>query len=455
VCSRAPEDERVIGTVLGLLGAVALIAANGFFVAAEFALVAVDRTRVEQVAASGSRRADICLGLLARLSHHLSGAQLGITVTSIMLGFIAEPAIATAIQPLLEPVVGEGGGEGVAIVLAISLATVAQMVLGELVPKTYAISRPLPSVLALAPGVRAYDLVFGWLIRLLDRAANGTVRRLGIEPVEELSAVRSLPELELLFQTSAEHGILDRRSTGLLRRSIRFGEKTAADALVPRTAMVAIPVDARAADLVELARRTGRSRFPVFGADLDDIRGVVHVKAVLGLAVRDRATCEVATLLTPAVFVPETRPLDDLLVDIQASRTHLVLVVDEYGGTAGLLTLEDVLEEIVGEIADEYDLGEPQPTHPSAPGSWVLSGSLHPDEVLDACGFEVPEGDYETLAGFVVARLGAIPDTPGATVEFEGWHVEVTRMDRLRVAEVRVDAPPVPRGSGADGAGSP
>jgi CBS domain containing-hemolysin-like protein len=418
-----------------------LVVAQAFFVAVEFALVAVDRTRLDQQAASGSRRAKLAGDLLRHLSHHLSGAQLGITVTSLILGFIAEPVIAEALSPLLDSFVGESAVDGVALVVALLLATMVQMVLGELVPKTIAIARALPTAMTLAPAMRAFDLVFGWLISGLDHAANWTVRRLGIEPAEELSNVRSLPELDLLFQASGEEGLLDRRSTRLLSRSIRFGDKTAADALVPRTAMVAVPFDASAEDLVAVARGSGRSRFPVFGADLDDIRGVVHVKQVQAVPPDQRASTAVRTLMTEAVFVPETIALEDVLVEIQGSGSQLVLVADEYGGTAGLLTIEDVIEEIVGDIADEYDAGEPELTRRQQPGEWLLAGTLHPDEVSDACGFEIPEGDYETLAGFVLDRLGRIPDGPGPGFEHDAWRFEVAEMDRLRVAEVRVTAP--------------
>jgi CBS domain containing-hemolysin-like protein len=372
--------------------------------------------------------------LLRRLSHHLSGAQLGITVTSLVLGFIAEPAIGALLEPAFDQW---------SIVIALVLATVVQMVLGELVPKTIAIARAHGTVVLLGPILRAYDLVFGWLISSLDRAAARTVRGLGMEPAEELSNVRSLPELALLFEASADEGLLDRRSTRLLDRSIRFGEKTAADALVPRTAMVAVDLEASAADLVATARRTGRSRFPVAGADLDDVRGVVHVKQVHSVPITERATTRVRDLMAPAVFIPETLELEDVLVEIQRSGSHLVIVADEYGGTAGLLTLEDVLEEIVGEIADEYDdeATEAELTRRQQPGEWVLAGTLHADEVEDACGLAIPEGDYETLAGFVLDRLGFVPREAGASFEHDGWLLTVSAMDRRRIAEVRVVAP--------------
>lgn len=350
---------------------------------------------------------------------------------------MAEPTIAQAIRPGLEPLVGETGARGVSIGLALAIATVAQMVLGELIPKTYAISRPLRSALVVAPPMRVYSVVFGPVIRMLNGAADWTVRRLGIEPTEELSSVRSMSELELLFASSAEMGTLDRKASRLLRRSIRFGRKTAADVLVPRIAIETVQVDETADDLVRRSRHTGYSRFPVYGADVDDIRGVVHIKQVHPIPLPDRATTTVGELMNPAVVVPETRELADLLVDIQHSRSHLVVVVDEYGGTEGIVTLEDLVEEIVGDIADEYD----RPTDLTVveqPGEYLLGGTLHLDEVYDVCGLEVPEGGYETLAGFVLDRLGHVPDGPGDSVVHDGWRLEVEEMDRLRIATVRV-----------------
>lgn len=403
--------------------------------------MAVDRGRVAHRAREGSRPARVVKSLLGRLSHQLSGAQLGITVSSLILGFVAEPAIASVLEPLFEPVLSEAASRAASIALALALATVAQMLLGELVPKGYAIARPLGTALVLGPPMRTYSMVFGPVISLLNSAANWTVRRFGIEPRDELSSVRSLPELGLLFQASAEEGTLDRKADGLLRRSIRFGEKTAAAALVPRTDVVAITGTDRAGALVQLSRRSGHSRFPVFGLDLDDIVGVVHVKSVLSVPVDDRTSTAITELMNPVPAVPETKPLEEVLVDIQSTRNHLVVVVDEYGGTAGILTLEDIVEEIVGDISDEYDRVEPDLTVREDVGEWTLSGALHPDEVLDACGFDVPDGEYETLAGFVLERLGRIPDGPGAQFESDQWEFEVAEVDGLRVAAVRVRAP--------------
>ncbi|MFN8037776.1 MAG: hemolysin family protein [Acidimicrobiales bacterium] len=435
---RAPE--RLIDLALGILAVCLLVGATAVFVAAEFALVAVDRARISRLAEDGSRRARTAQPLLRRLSFHLSGAQLGITVTSLVLGFLAEPIIAELLRPLLEPWLGDATLRTVSIILALVIATYLEMVLGELVPKTIAIARPERTTLLLAPFLRLYGLVFGPIIRLLDGAANWTVRRLGIEPAEELRSVRSLSELSLMFRESAEEGTIGDAASQLLNRSIRFADKSAADVLVPRTEVAACGRTDSVADLVRLAERTGFSRFPVVGTDIDDIAGVVLVRRAHGVAPERRADTPVAELMTEALVVPETRDVRQLLLEMRDTRNHFAVVVDEYGGTAGIVTLEDLVEEIVGDIADEYDPLTPPVVREEHPGEWVLSGLLHPDEVEEATGLRLPEGDYETIAGFVLDRLGHMPDI-GEAFGHDGWRFEVVAMDRRRIDRVRVGAP--------------
>ena len=427
----------LIDTVLGLTAVLLLILATGFFVAVEFALVAVDRDRVGVDAAAGSRRAKATAAALRRLSFNLSGAQLGITVTSLVIGFIAEPTLGSALEPLVEPIVGAERASGTAIVIALVLATLVTMVVGELVPKSIAIARPRGTAYALAPPMLVITRVLGPVITVLNGAANWTVRRFGIEPQEELTSVRSLEELELLIRSSGEEGTLEPEALTLLTRSIRFGEKDAADALIPRLSVVSLSIDDVVSTLAATAVATGHSRFPVVGADLDDVRGVVHVKDVYRVPFEDRATHPVHRLMVPAFVVPETRDLADLLADLRREGSHLAIVVDEHGGTAGIITLEDILEEIVGEIDDEYDRPTRRLTRVQRPGEWLLAGTLHPDEVFDACGLAVPDGDYETLAGFVLATLGRIPEV-GDGFDHEGWRIDVVELDGRRVATVRL-----------------
>lgn len=416
-----------------------LVFANGFFVAAEFGLVAIDRPRVDEAVEAGSRRAGLVRRLLGNLSFHLSGAQLGITSSSLILGFIARPTLAAAVEPVLDGVLDESVVSGVSVVGAIALATVFQMVVGELVPKTIAIDRPYEVSMLLAPAVRFWGWVAKPIIASFDAAANWIVRRLGMEPVEELEHLRTLDEIELLIVSSGVEGTLDEEDVTLLRRSIRLGEKSAADALIPRVEVVALDSAATGADLVTLAVTSGKSRFPVYGADADDIVGVVHIKAIHGIAHDDRARTSVADLMVEPLFVPESIDLDDLLLRLRDSRSHLAVVVDEHGGTDGIITLEDILEEIVGEIEDEYDGLPAVLTRVEERGTYLVSGALHHDEVAEACGFEMPEGEYETLAGFVLSELGRIP-SPGASFEHDGWQIEVVAMDRRRVASLRLVA---------------
>ena len=382
--------------------------------------------------------------LLQRLSYHLSGAQLGITISSLLLGVLAEPAIATLLAPVLEAALGLTS-RAVSVAVALAVATVVQMVLGELVPKAVATSRPLETSFALARPVAVYGLLARPVVALLDGMAARLTRRLGVEVTEELESTPDREEIENRIRSSGETGTLDEGEVDLLTRSIRLADKSADDAMIPRVRVEAIMASAPIDALVALAARTGHSRFPITGDelddDLDDVVGVVHVKAVHGIPIAQRAETLVAAVMSPVLAVPESRPLDELLVDLRQGGTQLAVVIDEHGGTAGIITLEDILEEIVGEIDDEYD-AEPVPlTRIEAKGSTVVPASLHPDEVRAETGFEMPEGDYETLAGLLLDRLGHIPQ-PAEMVSIDGWRLEVVAMDRLRVATVRLVAPP-------------
>jgi CBS domain containing-hemolysin-like protein len=441
-----------VNPVLGLVAVFFLIIANGFFVAAEFALVAVDRAKVENDVEAGRRRARVAKGLLARLSFHLSGAQLGITVTSLLIGFLAEPAIAELLHPVLEPLLGSTAMIGVSLVIAIFLATVVQMIVGELVPKGLAMARPETTVYYLGPLVRMYGIIFGPLIRMLNGAANRTVRMLGVEPTEELSHVRTLSEMQILVSASSRGGVLDDSASQLLTRSIRFEGKSAEDVLVPRTAVTALQSSDTVDALVEASVSTGHSRFLVYGEDLDDIVGTVHVRAVHAVPRAQRSTTLVSSLMRPMLELPESRDLADVLRDLRRARTHLAVVVDEYGGTAGIITLEDILEEIVGEIGDEHDRRMPSTVVPGRRNEWSLPGGLHPDEVADQVGCVIPEGEYETFAGFLLDQLGHLPNV-GEKVLWGDWSFEVAELDRRRISlvTVRVAMP-----DAADGAsGSP
>ncbi len=435
---RSERDQ--ISTVIGLVGVVALIAATAFFVAAEFAFVAVNRRRIDAQAEAGSRSARIVQGLLTRLSFQLSGAQLGITVAAVVLGFIAEPTIATLIEPGMEALVGSANAGGVSLALALILATTFIMVVGELVPKNLAIARPGATARVLGGPFRVYGWLAGPFIAVSDATANWLTHRLGVEPVNEVDRVPSLEDLEFLVRGSGESGALHPNVVTLVTRSLRFGDKSADEVMVPRIDVHALSVKATVADLVALGAETGLSRFPVTRSDIDDVAGVVHVKAALAIKPDQRASTPVAGVMRDVLAVPENRDLVSIMVDMRKRRLPLAIVVDEHGGTAGIVSLEDMLEEIVGEIDDEYD-DATERTIVEGDGVYLLSGGLHTDEVRDACGFEIPGGDYETLAGFVLDRLQRIPSV-GEVFRQDGWRIEVLEMDRRRIATVRLNEPP-------------
>ncbi|HVF53729.1 MAG TPA: hemolysin family protein [Actinomycetota bacterium] len=423
---------------LGLLAILALILAHAFFVAGEFAMVAVDRTRIEQ-AAEESRRARSVLKALRTLSFQLSGAQLGITVTSLLVGFLIEPALGSLLEPLFDrwEFLPEGSVKGLAIGTGLFLATTVEMVGAELVPKNLAIARPLGMSYALAGPMRAVNTAWKPLVVFLNSAANWSVRRMGIEPRDELHSVMSLEELEVMIRSSREEGTLREDVFSLLNRSLSFAEKDAVDVLVPRVGIHALPGTATLDELKALALEKGHSRFPVWGGDIDDIVGIAHVKDIYGVPVRRRKTMKVTEIMQEPLVVPESYKLDALLLDMRRRRKQMAVVVDEFGGTAGIITLEDLLEEIVGEIEDEYDTPAPaEPAPDGAPaGVFKLSGLLHRDQIEEASGLEIPEGPYETLAGFLLHTFDKIPKV-GDHTSFEGWELKVVEMDGRRIAQV-------------------
>jgi len=426
-----------MSTSTGLMAIAALLIINAFFVAAEFSLVAVDRARIEAAATDGDPGARRVRALLHRLTSHLSGAQFGITLSALLLGFVAEPTVARILT-------GDDHPTGASVVVAILVATCLHLVVGEQVPKYLALAAPEPLARGLAPAVTVIGVIGRPLVAVLDGAANAVVRRLGVIPRTDLDPSRTLDEIGDLIRTSADE-TLDSDDVALLTRSVRLADKVAAEVLVPRLDVHSLDVSAVGADLLAEAERTGCSRFPVIDGDLDHVVGIVHVKALLTIARDSRDRVPVAELMAPALAVPETRALDGLMDDFRAARSALAVVVDEHGGTAGLVTEEDVVEELIGEIDDDLlDLtGKSAPlprTQVDGPGNIVVSGRLGPDDVYEATGFAIPDGPYETLAGYVLHRLGRIPE-PTARIDHEGWRIEVLAVDGRRIETLRMVAP--------------
>jgi CBS domain containing-hemolysin-like protein len=426
-----------------------LTAANAGFVAAEFGLVTVDRAAIDQRAQAGDRAARTVRQALRELSFQLSGAQLGITITALLTGYLAEPALARLLAPPLRPVTGRLT-DTVAHVLALVVATLLSMLFGELVPKNAALARPMPVALATAGPLRTFSKIFSWLIRMLNGSANWVVREFGVEPHEELASARSPEELGLLAAISAQAGALPRETAVLLQRTIRFGDKRAAEAMTPRVDVVALRADRTVAELLDTARETGYSRYPVYEQTLDQVTGVATVTDALGVPPVRRSTTTVASVAREPLFIPESLDLDGVLDVLRKARSDIAIVVDEYGGTDGVVTVEDLVEELVGEIADEHDVevpttahGMPDLTAPGAERTVLVDGVLREDELAEQTGFRMPEGPYETLAGFLMARTGHIP-TVGETWVEDNWEFTVVEVERRRVEQVRVVRPEQP-----------
>ncbi|QGN57935.1 hemolysin family protein [Nostocoides sp. HKS02] len=431
-----------------VLAGVALTIGTAVFVATEFSLVALDRPTVQKAVDAGDVGAEGVLGSLRTLSTQLSAAQVGITLTTLVLGFLATPALGTLLRTPLAAVGLHGTtGDSVAAVLALVVVTVFSMVFGELLPQFLGISAPLPTAKVVALPVRLFAVVARPLIIVLNGSANLFLRALGITPQEELSGARTPQELASLVRRSAEAGTLDEGTARLVTKSLGFGEQTAADVMSPRARATSIERTATAEDVLLLARRTGHSRFPVTGEDWDDIDGVVHVKRAIAVPHDRRSDVPVSALMVPPLLVPETIRLDPLLLMLREHGLQLAIVVDEYGGTAGVVTLEDVVEEIVGEVSDEHDLFRTTGRQ-FTDGSWTVPGLWRPDEVRERIGAQIPDGPaYETTGGFVMAALGRIPSV-GDTVSIPGWEISVIAMDGMRADRLRFIPTPADDASG-------
>ena len=451
----------MLTAVLLLLASLLLVAACGAFVAAEFSLVTVDRAAIERAAADGDRRSTGVLAALRSLSTQLSGVQLAITVTNLAIGYLAEPAIATLLEPVLARFgLGAATVTGVAVTLALVLATGLTVVFGELVPKNLAVAAPLATARAVQGLSRGFARAAKPAITALNGTANVVLRLLGIEPQEELASARSPEELASLVTRSADEGVLESGTARMVRRALTLGDRDTAEVMTPRVRVYTVAADAPVTEVVELARRTGRSRFPVVGTSLDDVLGVVSIRQVVAVPRAQRPTTPVRSVMVAPLLVPGTVPVDDLLARLRGSRLQLAVVVDEFGGMDGIATLEDAVEEIVGDVVDEHDRSSPQAVR-RADGDWSLAGLLRPDEVSDLTGLLLPESDHaETLAGLVVAALGRIPEVGDtATLRLQPVVVldddadveaalpvdataTVTAMDRRRVDRVRLVVQP-------------
>lgn len=421
---------------------------TGLFVASEFALVNLDRADLEARQAAGESRLSLTISALRITSTHLSSAQLGITLTTLLTGYTMEPAISNLLAPVFDAWgIPEGVSVPVAAVIGVSIATIFSMIIGELVPKNFALAIPRQTAKLVMPFQVAFTTVFRPAIALLNGSANGVLRAVGIEPKEELSGARTAEELSSLVRRSASAGVLEEDTASLLDRSLTFARLSAADVMTPRPSIRALAADDSAEDVIQLARRTGHSRFPVYGESMDDITGIVHLKAAVGVPRDRRADVPAAALATEPLRFPEAVHLDVLVSELRARGYQMAVVVDEYGGTAGVVTLEDLVEEIVGEVLDEHDRRRAGIVR--VEGGVIFPGELRPDEVLDRTGIRIPEGDvYDTVGGFIMSELERIP-VVGDRIEIEDGTIEVQRMDGRRVDRVRFTPTPMPHDGAA------
>jgi CBS domain containing-hemolysin-like protein len=427
---------------LRLAAVVLLLAANAFFVAAEFALVAARRTRIEAMIRHGDRKAKSVLKALEDLYRQLSAAQLGITVASIMLGYVAEDTVAHLFRDwfaALPPMFSFLARGGVASTVAVSVISFLHVVFGEQAPKAWAITYPEGTSRWIATPLLVFSTITLPFTELLNWSANRVIRLLGIKgTTAEHERMHSPEEILMLVQQSGKTGRLGAQDARMIEGVFEFSEKNAREVMTPRTQMVALKGDLTLSQAADRVAAAGRSRYPVYGESLDDVVGVVHAKAILA-GLRADPSQLLEAVMRPTLFVPGTREVEDVLADMKRQKVHLAIVLDEYGGTAGLVTMEDLLEEIVGQIYDEYDRPDAPGGGPSggAPGQ-LIPGSAEISEINKTHGLQLDDTDYTTIGGVVFGKLGRLPKA-GDRVELPGATFEVVEMEGRRVGKVKVE----------------
>lgn len=428
--------RAVSGEWTSLLAGLLLTIGTGFFVASEFALVNLDRSELEARQARGEKGLGPTIAALKITSTHLSSAQLGITVTTLLTGFLMEPAISNMLaDPLRSIGIPAGAVPIIGSIIAITIATLLSMIVGELVPKNFALSLPRQTAKIVVPFQWAFTTVLRPAIRVLNGSANAILRSMGVEPKEELSGARTAEELASLVRRSASQGRLANDTATLLSRTLAFSQHTAQDVMTPRPRVEAVERGDSAQSVIDLARTTGHSRFPVIDASIDDIVGIVHVKQAVAVPRDRRADVPASALQSEALRVPETMMLDTLLAELRGRGYQMAVVVDEYGGTAGVATLEDLVEELVGEVSDEHDRARVDVVRSR---NWLtFPGILRPDELADRASISVPDdGPWETVGGYLMAELGRLPAV-GDTVDIAAGTFRIERLDGRRIDRVR------------------
>ncbi|MEW2357574.1 hemolysin family protein [Spirillospora sp. NPDC029432] len=452
----------VLSLLLGVAVVLVITAATGYFVAQEFAYMAVDRSRLNARADGGDGAAGRALAVTRRTSFMLSGAQLGITVTGLLVGYVAEPLIGRALGDILGVTgVPEGTGVAVGTVLALALSTLVQMLFGELFPKNLAIARPEPVARWLSRSTLVYLKVFGRLIWVFDQSSNLLLRLLRIDPVHDVEHAATERDLEHIVADSRRSGDLPPDLSMLLDRILDFPRRDVEHAMIPRAHVDTVDEHETVGD-VRREMSTGHSRYPVLDED-EHVTGVVHLDEVLAAADPD---LPVSSIMRPAIVLPTLMALPDALDRLAGEHQQLACVIDEFGGFAGILTLEDLAEELVGEITDEHDTGEAEPTATAVGDAWIIPGEFHIDEVERTIDHRLPEGDYETIAGLVIAEYGALPE-PGTELDIRlpadpadlahtddpparYVHVQVLEVDNHVPSSIRLQVAAGPRGAGEE-----
>jgi CBS domain containing-hemolysin-like protein len=435
-----------MNTLLGLLAVFALVAMNGFFVAAEFALVGSRRTRIDQLAADGHKGAVVAADALTHLDSYIAATQLGITLASLGLGWIGEPAIAHLIDPVLHLFLPDEGAEAlehsISIVVGFSIVTMLHIVLGELAPKSIALQRPEGTSLIVARPVTIFLRIFRPVIRLMNGVGNAVVRMLGFEPAGGHSQIHSAEELEMLVHSSQEAGILQKSEEILLRRVFDFSDISIQQVMQPRVEVDSIPVTIPLPKLLQQISSQHHSRYPVYKGSIDNVIGILHAKDLFDTIIRQPELLtqegqgfDLQPILREPLYVPATVSVDKVLENMQRSKIHVAIVMDEYGGVEGIATMEDILEELVGEVSDEFDVEAPLMAEDG--NIELLDGLVTMDDVIERFG--KPEGETPrstTIGGYIAERLGRIP-AKGDKVSFGDYDVSVEDMDGMRVARVR------------------
>jgi len=416
-----------------------LILGNGFFVAVEFSLISLDVPTVQRMVDDGDKGAEPVLKALKSLSTQLSSCQLGITLTALLTGFFLEPSLGVLFQVPLEVIFGDNQAltYSASLTLAMIIGTGLSMLIGELVPKNLSLAKALPVARLLARPQLIFTAIFHPIIAGLNNFSNWVLSLFGMAAQEELSGARTPEELSSLVRRSAEMGTLDVKTAAFVDRTLKFSERTAADVMTPRMDMETVEADQSLDDVLAVARSTGYSRFPVTEGNAEEIRGVLHIKKAIAVPRSKRGQLTAATIVSDITRVPEAVNLDTLITDLREAPFQMAVVVDEYGGTAGVVTLEDLVEEIVGEVADEHDRLSPGVLQ-DADGGWFFPARLRPDEVMSYIPGLVIEEDeaYETVGGFIMAELGRVANV-GDTVDLDNGVLEVRRIDGHRIERVK------------------